>query len=274
MKASDDELREALRRSHGRQGDRSACPSTESLVRAAEEPGAAAPDLLRHLAECPDCALEYRMAASLKPWAEGAAAAMTEAAPARHVGPSKTLLAYALAASLVASLGLGAATVVLNARRRSAEVRWADARQDIERARDEAARRGREAASMRERAEALSRPQGHVPLVDLFPSDPARGAAASPAALTLSDDAGFAVLILNVRQRPRSASYAVELRDRRDGLVWVSELADAGQEALTLGIPSALLTGKEYRIRLYAASGDRRTLLEEYALRVRRSSHP
>jgi hypothetical protein len=56
-------------------------------------------------------------------------------------------------------------------------------------------------------------------------------------------------------------------------VVWSSDGVRAGTEPLTLGVPSALLPGDAYRVRLHRVRDGRRTLAEQYDLRVKRP-HP
>jgi hypothetical protein len=275
MKATDDDLREALGAGTRRaRADRAGCPSADALAQAAEGTSqGVVGEVAEHLAQCADCALEYRLSSALKPWAEGAAAAV--ARPARPRQAAARSLPLALAACLVACLGLVGWVLALRQQGDRLQARLADASRSLEHA---AAERPPASAPAADTAptEALARPHPGVPLVDLFPRDATRGSA--PAAFPV-DTAGspFVVLILNVREPTPRATYAVEILDARANVIWSAEGIEAGSEPLTLAVPSRLLSGEAYQIRLHRLGGGRRTLLEQYDLRVlgpRRSGRP
>jgi hypothetical protein len=270
MKATDDDLRAALAREGGRRGPgRAGCPPSEALARAAEAgPQRRPAELVDHLAGCADCAFEYRVASAFKPWAEGAAAALP--GPSRTVSRPARLLPHALAASLVVCVGLGAWALTLRQQGGRLEARLADARRSLE----DAQGRGPSSAPPLPAPEPPAgsvagpgQPQANVALVDLFPRDSTRGGAAAAATVDPSRSP-LVVLILNVRRPEPGATYAVEIADRRGAPVWAGEGIHADTEPVTLAIPSRLLTGDGYRIRLHRLRGGRRTLAEEYELRV------
>jgi hypothetical protein len=276
MKATDDDLRESLRRGVGRpRTGREGCPSSEAIARAVDRASASgtASEIAEHVAECPDCAFEYRLAASLKPWAAGAAAAITPSRPERPRETASRFLPLALAASLAMCLGLLGWAWTLRQEGQRLEARVTDADDARRRAEADAANRPKdpatEVATPGGPASDLAQPHANVPLVDLFPSDAARGAGSAASTI---DAAGtpLVVVILNVRQPDPGAVYAVEIDDAEGRPIWAAEGVRAGSEPLTLAIPSSLLSGEQYRIRLHRVRGERRTMVEEYALQVAR----
>jgi hypothetical protein len=277
MKATEDDLGEMMARANARpRSDRTDCPSSETLVRAGEGTGSGVEEgLVEHLASCSDCAVEYRLATALRPWAHGAAAALAATALDEHqaVRETRRRLILVLAAAVLACLGLAGGVTALWQQRRGLETRVAAAEQETLR-NAEGARLGRirdgEIAALRRQLEGFDRPQTNVPIVDLFPRDVARGEEATMATLDLSPGTPFVVLILNVPAPTHQTSYFIELRDASGNLAWAGHHRLEGDKALTLGVPTHLLSKDAYRIQLYSEYGERRQVLEQYALRVRR----
>jgi hypothetical protein len=270
MKATDDEVRQALRRGTGLpRRDRGACPSSDVLAAAAASRAYAGdPAVLDHLAQCADCALEYRLASSLQPWAAGAAASLSPPATTRPATGPERLLPLALAASLLLCVGLIGWVMTLRQAGHRLETRVADTERLRQADDDEAVRQAARDRAPRippGSAGGLDRPHANIPLVDLFPADATRGAGGDLPAVDPTRSP-FVVFILNVRQPDEGARYAVELQDESGRRVWEAEGIAAGREALTLAIPSALLSGDHYRIRLSRMRGG----VETYPFRVGR----
>jgi hypothetical protein len=262
MKVSDDDLRSALRAAAPvARADRTGCPSSEALARAAEGgPTGAAPAIVDHLAGCADCALEYRVASALKPWAEGAAASLDM----RRRRSGTRVLPLALPASLAACLALVGWVVALHQREGRLEARLAEARPLTI-----PAAPGLAAAPAPSVAPAEPQPIPNVPLVDLFPRGATRGSGTSAPVL----DAGassLVVLILNVREPQAGATYAIEIVDARGQRAWSTENVRAGGDPLTLAVPSRLLTDESYQVHLYRLRAGRRVPDEQYDFRLRR----
>jgi hypothetical protein len=271
MKATDDDVRAALRLEPGRRGgDRAACPAPDVLARvagAAEKPPA---EIADHVAGCADCAFEFRLASALKPWAEGAAATLSR--PPAPVSRATRWLPVALAASLAVCLGLVAWVVSLWQQGDRLEARLADAGQSREREAGGPAPSPTAPARLEADTGVAAgplQPQANVALVDLFPHHAARGGSA-PAATVDPSRGPLVVLILNVRRPEPGATYAVELVDRGGAQVWAADAVRAGAEPVTLAIPTRLLTGDRYGIRLYRIRNGGRTPAERYDLRVER----
>src|SRR5262249_49944125 len=126
MKLTDEELKELYKRQTARSvRGRGECLTEEDLLKAAtgELSRIERERVADHLSACSDCAEEFRIANSLKPWAEEIAAASGKpttkisAFPIRT--PYKTAF-YAVAASLlIVCLGLSAWVVSLRRENRS-----------------------------------------------------------------------------------------------------------------------------------------------------------
>jgi hypothetical protein len=271
MKATDDDLREALRRSSGRNAPgRAGCPAPEALARAAEgAPEAPPADIGDHIAGCPDCAFEFRLAAALKPWAEGASATLS--GPVGRASRPGRMLPLALAASLAMCLGLVGWVLSLRQQGHRLQARLADAERSIQSAPSAVPTQpaGPGPRVTEDPAGMPVEPHANIPLVDLFPRDAARGGAAAAATVDPSRSP-FVVLILNVRQPDTGATYSVELVDGSGAPVWSTDGIRAGAEPITLAIPSRLLSSGRYRIKLYRVRGDGRTMVEQYDLAVER----
>jgi hypothetical protein len=272
MKATDDDLRDALgggSRGARARADRGSCPSAEALARAAEGASGGAPrEVIEHLATCADCAFDYRVASGLRPWADGAEATLSR--PAAPVARTSRFLPLALAASLAMCLGLVAWVLALRQQGDRLEARLADARAASDRGTGEATVPPTPPPPVDTgRATTLAQPQANVPLVDLFPRDAARGGTTAVATVDPSQSP-LVVLILNVRQPEQGATYGVEIADRGGTRVWATDGVRAGAEPITLAIPTHLLSGDRYRVRLDRIRGDRRTPVEQYELKVER----
>lgn len=272
MKATDGDLKDALRRQERRRGPgRVACPSPEALARAGEGAADRPPiEIADHLAHCTDCAFEYRLASALRPWAEGAAETLP--GPARRPRGLDRLLPAALAASVVLCLGLVGWVLSLQDYSRQLQARLTDADQALLSTRREASApvlASVPPASSSVTAVTLPQPHANVPLVDLFPRDAARGASRAQSTVDVAESP-YVVLILNVREPAAGATYAVEILDASGSAVWSSDAVRAGTEPLTLGLPSTLLAGESYLVRLHRVRGGRRTLAEQYDIRVKR----
>jgi hypothetical protein len=274
MKATDDDLREALRRASGRNAHgRAGCPPPEVIAHAAEgAPEAPPADIADHVAGCPDCAFEFRLASALKPWAEGASATLSR--PVEQASRRSRVLPLALAASLAMCLGLVGWVLSLRQQGHRLEARLADAEQSLHSAPSavpaEPAGPGTAAGTAGEPAGMPVEPYANIPLVDLFPRDAARGGAAAPATVDPSRSP-FVVLILNVRQPDPGATYGVELVDGSGAPLWTTDGIRAGAEPITLGIPSRLLSSDRYRIRLHRVRAGGRIPVEQYDLAVERA---
>jgi hypothetical protein len=267
MKATNDDLREALGAGPRRnRADRAGCPPADALARVAQDtPQEVTAEIVEHLAQCADCALEYRLSSALKPWAEGAAASM--AGPAVRRPAAARFLPLALAASLVVCLGLVGWVLALRQQGDRLQARLADASRSPEPAPTD---RPPAPAEQPAPTEALARPHPGVPLIDLFPRDAVRGGVPAAPAIDIAGSP-FVVLILNVREPTPRSTYAVEILDARANVIWSAEGVRAGSEALTLAVPSRLLSGEAYQIRLHRLGGEHRTLIERYDVRVQRA---
>jgi hypothetical protein len=273
MKATDDALRAMITRAAAAgPSQRADCLSSEALMRVAEAGGRAAEEsVVEHLAICPDCADEYRIAIALRPWAQGAGAAL--GAPSRLPVPVRAApkrLVLALAAVVLLCLGLSGGIVALWRQRLTLETRIAaadgDAFQSAEPARV-GQTRDAEVAQLRRQLHSFDRVQTDVPVIDLFPRDVDRGGTAPVATATVSPETAFVVLLLNLSGGTHQTSYFIEIRDASGTLAWSVHCSRHGDEALTLGVPGRLLSSDSYRILIYGDSAAQ-PLIEQYALRI------
>jgi hypothetical protein len=252
MKVTDEDLRRALLRA-GSPTERSRCPSSEALARAAAAaPEGAGEAIVEHLAQCAECTQEFLLAASLKPWAEEAAAQLAPSvAPAAAVPHRSRPLVVGLAAALAAAfMGVGGWSLWL--RQQNVEI---------------AGQLAETQKQLRSQAMAAARPVAGVRLVDLFPRDPARGAGTAATELRVPPSVRLVVLILNVRQAGDLSDSADLVRDPDSRRIWEGPLM-RGAEPLTLAVPSDLLPEGRYTVRLHRKRSGGIESVEEYAFTV------
>jgi len=251
MKVTDEDLRRALLRA-GSQAERSRCPSSEALARAAAAaPEGAGEAIVEHLAQCAECTQEFLLAASLKPWAEEAAAQLAPSAQkAAALPPRRRPFAVGLAASLAAAfVGVGGWSLWLRQQNAELAGQLVEAQKQI-----------------RSQARTAARPVAGVRLVDLFPSDAARGAGTAATELRIPPAVRLVVLILNVHQAGLFSD-SVELADSNGRLVWRGPLTP-GAEPPTLAVPSELLEEGGYTLRLHRRGAAGSESVERYAFTV------
>jgi hypothetical protein len=265
------------------------CPSAEELADAAAGrlDDSRRPAIAAHVAECADCAEEYRLAQALRPWAESAAGVRPRS-PARPSASATTSRwrAYALAASVLLAIGGAAAWFVPRMQQgeraagpsspaSTAPVTTAGAR-ELESLRQQLADTSRrvaeyegQIAELRERVNGLS-PQVNVAVIDLEP-DTSRGAA-DPAATTIDvpADAPLLTLILTASTSRTFTDYAIEIVDRGGKQVWTAAgLKKSRFDTFTVALPRRLLPDGLYLVRTFAIEGGRRQALDQYAVELR-----
>jgi hypothetical protein len=252
------------------------CPPRDALI------DAAAPDsdptlrerLADHLIACPSCAEDFKLLQAIGPWAAEHAHLLER--PDARVFPVPVPAAarrswlssgYAVAAVLA----VVAVALTFQIRRLIAENdRLAQRAQaastptaslDTSRAADQQ----RIIADLEQRLRAAETPDLNPPIIDLETSDAPR-TATPPVSRTAIGDARRVVFILNTAHRRAGAVFDVDLVDAGDRVVWTgSGLRQSADGTLTLGVPRALASPGS-RIRLYARTGDRRTLVEQYVV--------
>src|SRR5262245_17925983 len=307
MKLTSEELK-ALYQAQTRRSARGGaeCLSDEMLARAASDnlSQTERERVADHLTACSDCAEEYRLARSLKPWAgQVAASTSADAAVAQHqtempgrapqTGWRQLLSApfravyfpAAVAAVLlivsvmlgfwIASLRRENARLVadLNGQRatrdQTAETE-AEARRRLEDTTRRAEQDKQQIAELRQTLDELSRPQLNVPIIDLDPRDSTRGQS-TPSVPTVDVPAGahLFTLILHVAGQPSHESYELEVSDQRGDTVWRgSGLQRSPYDTFTVTLPRRLISVGQYRIRLYGIRAGRQERVADYAVRV------
>jgi len=149
--------------------------------------------------------------------------------------PRKRRIIWALAASLVAALGLFGWNLAL--------------RKELSEAR---------------------RPRADIALADLSPE--AQETARSPEAPTrihLRPEQGTLLLVLNLGDLREFPVYRMELLDSSGGVVWTQSRVPRGEDGtFLLEIPSRMLEPKIYRVRLYGEGSGKSTTLASYSFEV------
>lgn len=295
-----DEIRLAYQKTHT---DDSAgpCVTEEQLVRAAtgEADGPERQRVSDHLIACARCAEEYRLLASLKPWAEESAAILNpEAARASAVmhTPSRWL-AYAMAASLVLSFGVGSwvgavwrqgqqppsqartstLTPAVDSRGSAPErdvarvetVRQlADARRQVEDLRRRSEDQERKIAGLRRDHETTATPEPNVPIVELEAVDAFRGDPDRTRTIELPSSARLVMFVITAASGLPAGTYRVDMADQHGRVIWSSSgLHPGANDTFTLAVPRVLLPPGEAHLRLYGDRARGRELVDDYTVR-------
>jgi hypothetical protein len=311
MQLTDDELQELYQQQTARSvRGRTRCLTEEILMQAAagELNQSERERVADHLMTCSDCAEEYRLVRSLKPWAEQVAASAGESGEKPGVTPtwptiqqreettgfseprrrrvafvlSSRRVPYALAASLViVSLALGAWIASLRQGNQRLAARLneqisqqnqsiAAATESLNQARRQLEEATRRAAQYETEIAELSQPQLNAPIIDLDPRDSLRsGTRGNLRTIELPSSANVFTLVLNVVGQPSFDNYALEILDLRGHSIWQGQgLRKSPYNTFTLTLPRRLLPAGQYRLKLYGLRGDRKELVQEYAMRV------
>jgi len=308
MKLTDEEMKALYQAQTGRSARGGAdCPPEETLARAAS--GDLSPiereRVADHLMGCADCAQEYRLARSLKPWAGQVAATAGAgtsdraehraemASPATRPGWRQSLSvlfrpgyfpAAVVAALLIVSIMLGfwiASLLRENARliaslngQRVTRDQTAEALAEARRRLEDTSRRAeqdkQQTAELRRTLDELLRPQFNVPIIDLDPRDSTRGQPApSVPVIEVPAGAHFFTLILHVPGQPSHESYELEVADQRGAPVWRGPgIQKSPYDTFTVALPRRLIPAGQYRIRLYGISAGRQDRVADYRVRV------
>lgn len=114
----------------------------------------------------------------------------------------------------------------------------------------------------------LSQPQINVPIRDLYP-DTATRSGSPPLATEVPDQTRFITLILNLPEPREFPEFQVEIIDSAGTAIWRGrglEMSPYG--TFTLGLARDFLPTGEHRILLFGLDGDRRVLIQPYAVQI------
>jgi hypothetical protein len=253
-------------------GNRGTCISKEVLAQAAagQLSRSERERIADHLAVCSECALEYRVARSLRSWSEDASRELPRTGDRKswfsYIWQPAPILSAVAASLLVVSMVLGAWVFSLQREARSLRSgQIAERNRRLEETRREKQNAG-QLSELRQEVAELSRPQLNVPIVDLDPRDSTRGAAAQgPRIISIPATANVFTLILNVEGQPSFSDYSLEIADSSGTVIWAGGgLQKSPSDTFTVAIPRRLLYAGRYQIKLYGARGDRKELIEDY----------
>jgi hypothetical protein len=183
--------------------------------------------------------------------------------PSRRVRTASWPSLVAIAASLVAAVAAGLWAFSLRqenrALRDTAAASESDVAQQLAAARARTQALAGEVARLQQPAVALN-----VALMDLEPIGALRSGALPT--VSLSRTAPLVTLVLAVTGTPARESYALEIRDSADRVVWTGQgLVATSTGTVTLAVPRALLPTGAVTLRLTAAGG---APVHRYAVRV------
>jgi hypothetical protein len=233
------------------------CPSSETLARAAS--GDLTEDERRqiadHLGSCADCAQEYRLAISVKPWAESVTPAPTRP---RFIGQLPTLAA---AAVVIVSLSLGAWSYLALQRERE-RARQAQGLAD---------RTGQEAIALRRDLDLLSQPQPDMVVADVFPIDANRGdRVIREQIISIPAGARWFSIILSVAEAAPDQPHTLEILNEAGARVWEGGgLHRSRYNSFTIALPRTLMAEGRYRFVLRTAAPGGQPIVHQYAVRLR-----
>ncbi|MGH9324680.1 MAG: hypothetical protein ACRD21_01355 [Vicinamibacteria bacterium] len=211
-----------------------------------------------HIAACRHCAAEFRELRAVADLFE------RERPKRSWLSPQ----AFALAASLLLALGLGAALLWSRSETARRAARFEGELEQRERALLEAREaHDAEVASLRERLESAASPRLDAPIVDLDPFAATRGGRAGAVpTVEVSEGADLVTLILNFPPKRPEEGFRVAVFDEGGELRFQGRTSRGRERAsLNLTLPRAAAPGGLYRIRLSA--GDE--VIAEYRVRLR-----
>jgi anti-sigma factor RsiW len=191
---------------------------------------------------------------------------------------SSTRVAYALAASLlVISLGLGLWTISLRRENQQLAASLRERRGAEERvikSLDQASRQHEsDIAELRRNIDELSQPQLNVPIADLYPRGFARNQGQAAATIDVPARVNLFTLVLNTAHDQTFPTYSLEIVDERSALVWQGRgLQKSALNNFTVSLARRLFPTGQYLVKLYGWRGERKRLVEEYAVRIRYQS--
>lgn len=231
MTADDGDLRDVYQRATRRR-DRDDCPSEELVMNAARNTASSRDRerVAEHVAQCSDCARDFRIARSLVPWAEEASK--------RDEEEEHNLSPFAIAATVGIAVTIPLIVWLFLARTGSSRA--------IDHLNMEIGRRDQEiralrlnAMAMRSRLEQQVTPEIGAPIVDLDRNNPK------------TIDAGNARSFTVVVHVPFARTKAFELRDKDDRLLWRG-IPSVSNDAIPITIPRELAPAGDYLLHAIA----------------------
>ena len=242
MKLTETETAALYREMTARRDRGPLCLDEDLLIRAASnELGAAEHErIAAHIAQCSDCAREYRVARALRPFGAETRAAL---------GP-RTLPWWVAAAAAIVTI-----TIATYAWRTAGTIR--DLRSDLALQSRELANARRTLATTRAQIRSVlpPRPQFGVPIVDVDP-EPARGGTPAIASIDVPKGTDEFALVLHLPDGVRAPA-EIEVVDAKNALVWRATLPRA-ESTVTLTLTRGLVASGTYTVRV--RSGQRQTL--------------
>ena len=120
-------------------------------------------------------------------------------------------------------------------------------------------------------ADELSRPQLNPAIADLDPRDSVRGGGTGAVrTIEIPSGARLFTLILNITGQPPYSDYALEIRNANNKLIWQGQgLKKSADNTFTVALTRQLLPAGQYRFRLFGLRGNKKELVEDYAVHIR-----
>jgi len=286
MKLSEKELKELYQQQTTRSNRGEAnCLSEQELLRAAtgELSQSERERVADHLVVCSDCAREYSIASSLKPWSEQFG--KTERKQ-KIFFPSS--VSYAIAASLLL-LCLALTGWIISLREQNhrateslnqqlaerdralaaAKESLAETRRQLEGGSGRSEQYEKQIAEQNQIIAELSQPQINVPINDLDPKASIRGSQAGITTVKVPPGANLFTLILNTTDEQSFPNYGLEILDQSGKLIWSGDrLRKTESNNFTVALTRRLFPVGQYRIKLYGLREGRKKLIEDYSLRI------
>ncbi len=253
--------------------------------------------LLDHLTACSDCAQEYRLALSLKPWAQRAGAGETELPDAAtvqrragwlrsqidgwkgYLDLSRSVPILATAAMMLLTVALGVAYLELRRNNQDELSRLQAAleakEQELSKEREQSALQSRqnemEIASLRRDAERFLQPQINVPIFDLEPRGDLRSPQrTAPKIFEIPVGSEYFTLVLNLSGDASYRDHAVVISGLDGREIWSGKgLRKSSYNTCTLSIPRQLLPKGSYVIRIFGLQGKRSVPLQDFPFEIR-----
>ena len=247
MTLDEGELRNAYQNATRRRAGTN-CPGEDTLIRAARHDLSSGDReaVIAHLAQCSDCARDYRIATALQPWANDATKRERDD-DGRNASPFTIATTVAIAVSIPLIVWLFLART--GASRTIDQLYGEIAKRDQE---NRALRT--QSLALRAKIEELSTPSIGIPAVDL-------DASANPTSIDLAPNTHAVALILHL-PFPRAQTF--ELHDARGQTLWRDANETTDSASVTITVPRELVPSGDYVMRANSASDH-----ADFAFRIR-----